>query len=108
MSIYDFTAEEMAAIQQADAEIEDYYRRKKQAARGGGGDRSSKAFQERQKQARAGNPLWEYRMKFELTQRQMAKLLHVAQETVSAMERGKSRVSAYVMAWLTNHVEGPK
>lgn len=105
MSIFDFTPEEMEAIRQADAEIEEYYRKRKLKKNGvgSGGDRHSAAFMTKQRAARTGNPVWEYRMSHNLTQKQLANMMHVTQETVSAMERGKSKISQYVADWLKAH-----
>jgi len=106
MSIYDFTPAELEEIRRADDEIERYYReRKRRSTQNCGGDRRSAEFKTKQHNNHLGNPLWEYRVKRNVTQRELAKELHITQETISAMERGKSRISRYVMEWLREQGE---
>ena len=47
-----------------------------------------------------GNPLWEYRVEHRMTQRQLADAMYMGQQSISDMERGKTKLSEYVKDWL--------
>ena len=47
-----------------------------------------------------GNPLWEYRVEHRLTQRQLADAMYMGQQSISDMERGRTKLNAYVKDWL--------
>lgn len=105
--IYDFTPEELEEMRKADAEIE---RRESMRNHGRdtancGGDRRSYGYHHKQSAIRMGNPVWEYRVKHNLTQRELAKRMYTSQETVSAWERGKCKVSKYALEWLRERGE---
>lgn len=107
--IYDFTPEELEEIRRADAEIE----RRESVRKHGcdterdtsncGGDRRSEKRHNFEAINRIGNPVWEYRVKYNITQRELAKRMYTTQETVSSWERGKCKIPAYVLTWLQEH-----
>jgi len=108
--IYDFTPEELEAIRRADEEIEERIRaRQAQKARRDtsrcGGDMKSAERKKYERLNRIGNPIWEYRVKYNLTQRELAKQMYITQETISAWERGKCKVSRYALEWLRERGE---
>ena len=110
MSIYDFTPAELEEIRRADAMIELAEQRRRKKMRHGyspnwGGDRRS----ERAKGTHInhlGNPLWEFRVMNRLTQKALAELMHMSQQNVSDMERGRIRINEYVLQWMEDHPEG--
>ena len=104
--IYDFTPEELEEIRRADEEIERRYRAKKRRnIYNCGDDRQHTDILMKQHNNHIGNPLWEYRVKHNITQRQLAKQLYITQTRISAMERGKQQISSYVMDWLRERGE---
>ena len=64
-----------------------------------GGDRRSP----RAAVSHPGNRLWEYRQSRGITQCQLAEEIHLAQQTISEMESGISKISDYAHAWLSTH-----
>ena len=106
--IYDFTPEELEAIRRADEELEERIRAKRaQKERRDtskcGGDMKSTKRKEYERINRIGNPIWEYRVKYNLTQRELARRMYTTQETVSAWERGKCKIPPYAIDWLREH-----
>lgn len=107
--IYDFTPEELEEIRRADAEIERRESMRKHGIETGrdtsncGGDRRNNKRHEFERINRLGNPVWEYRVKHNITQRELAKRMYTTQETVSSWERGKCKIPAYALTWLQEH-----
>lgn len=62
-----------------------------------GGDRRS----EKAHVNHLGNPLWEYRVMHRLTQNELAEEMHMCQQSISDMERGRLPINDYTKNWLT-------
>lgn len=105
--IYDFTPEELEEIRRADAELEARIRANRREiesdASNGAGDKRGEKRHSFVNINRTGNPVWEYRVKHNITQRELAKKLYTTQESVSAWERGKCKIPPDVIDWLREH-----
>ena len=105
--IYDFTPAELEEIRRADAELEARIRAKRREIERDtsncGGDRRSEKRHSFEAINRIGNPVWEYRVKHNITQRELARRMYTTQETVSSWERGNSKIPPYAIDWLREH-----
>lgn len=109
--IYDFTPEELEEIRRVDAEIERREYLKKHGMKADhdttncGGDRRSDKRRAFERLNRVGNPIWEYRVKHNISQKELAKKMYVSQGSISEWERGVSKISQYALEWLRERGE---